>query len=188
MIRFLIAAITVLIVTLSAEANIRQRNAFGGMIGGAQYHHLEERQTCSSANCPVGFACCTQYPGSCCPDGVACSMGASGGVVCAINCTSEDITCQFGGCCPPGSICDNLNLSCQNINSVVPPSILLFDWVMLIFRWYEYYDFFTDAIYSDKYLSCVIERYWSLVTIGTSGISSITQLYGTSKIPMNPLC
>src|SRR5579862_7563859 len=73
------------------------------------------RQTCSSANCPVGYSCCPMFPGSCCLTGVTCALGPSGGVICDINCTSVDTTCSFGSCCPPGSICDDLNLSCQNV-------------------------------------------------------------------------
>ena len=79
------------------------------------------RQACNSATCPAGYLCCPNFPGSCCPAGVTCQLGTSGGVVCNINCTASDTTCQFGGCCPPGSVCDDLDLSCQSIINEPPP-------------------------------------------------------------------
>jgi hypothetical protein len=91
-----------------AGATNLQHSFLNAASGGA----LVRRQVCDSSTCPSGYTCCQAFPDSCCPAGAACSLGSNNGVQCNINCTSADTACSFGGCCPPGSVCNNLNFNC----------------------------------------------------------------------------
>src|SRR5579859_1552204 len=68
---------------------------------------------CSDVGCRTGYSCCPAFPNSCCPKGVACYLADNGGVSCRVDCTATDTPCSFGGCCSPGSVCDDLNLGCS---------------------------------------------------------------------------
>jgi hypothetical protein len=72
---------------------------------------LLERATCSSQLCRDGYVCCPDYPGSCCPVGVACGFQDSR-VICLIECTDADEMCSFGGCCQGGAECNVVVQGC----------------------------------------------------------------------------
>jgi hypothetical protein len=91
-----------------AGATNLQHSFLNAARGGA----LVRRQVCDSSTCPSGYTCCQAFPDSCCPAGAYCSLGSNQAVQCNINCTSADTACSFGGCCPPGSVCNNLNFNC----------------------------------------------------------------------------
>src|SRR5579859_937362 len=78
---------------------------------------LLERATCSSQICRDGYVCCPDYPGSCCPPGIACGF-QDGRVICFIECTDTDEMCSFGGCCKPGSVCDPVVQGCVPNSSI----------------------------------------------------------------------
>src|SRR5262245_60318741 len=90
-----------------------------------------ERQACDSSTCPKGYLCCPSFPGSCCPAGVSCLLGKTGTVQCNIKCTAQDSKCSFGGCCPPGSICDDLNLSCRPLSQGSKQPACRFVWMVV---------------------------------------------------------
>jgi len=77
--------------------------------------HLFQRQTCADSNCTLGYDCCTEYPGYCCPAGVACFFSNST-VLCNTTCTATSISCGVS-CCLPGSYCDESNQLCYFSNS-----------------------------------------------------------------------
>jgi len=77
--------------------------------------HLFQRQSCADSNCTVGYDCCTEYPGYCCPAGVACFFSNST-VLCNTTCTATSTSCGVS-CCLPGAYCDESNQLCYFSNS-----------------------------------------------------------------------
>ena len=90
-----------------------------------------ERQACDSSPCGTGYVCCPSFPGSCCPAGVSCLLGPMGVVECNIECTAQDSLCLFGGCCPPGQLCDNLSMGCRSLSQGSKQPACRFVWMVV---------------------------------------------------------